>query len=69
MLWGGNFWTFGYYASTVGQYGNLAMITNYVKNQGIPHYTQIHLSQLTYSTTKRYPDACIGVVHSIIYRQ
>ena len=47
MLWGGNFWTSGYYANTVGQYGNLAMITNYVKNQGIPHYTQTHLSQLT----------------------
>ena len=41
-LWGGKFWTSGYYANTVGQYGNLNMITNYVKNQGIPEYEQLH---------------------------
>ena len=42
FLWGGNFWTMGYYVNTVGQYGNLAMITNYVQKQGNPDYTQIH---------------------------
>ena len=42
FLWGGNFWTMGYYANTVGQYGNLAMISNYVKKQGSPDYKQIH---------------------------
>ena len=42
FLWGGNIWTMGYYINTVGQYGNLKMITNYVKNQGIPNYTQLH---------------------------
>ena len=42
FLWGGKFWTSGYYANTVGQYGNLDMITNYVKNQGIPEYEQLH---------------------------
>ena len=47
MLWNGNFWTSGYYANTVGQFGNLQMITNYVKNQGLPDYKQIHVAQLT----------------------
>ena len=47
FLWGGNLWTSGYYANTVGQYGNLAMIYNYVKNQGIKNYEQLHVQQLT----------------------
>jgi REP element-mobilizing transposase RayT len=34
QLWGGEFWTDGYYVSTVGQYGNEDTIANYVKNQG-----------------------------------
>lgn len=46
-LWGGNFWTMGYYANTVGQYGNLAMLTNYVKNQGHKNYTQFHVNSPT----------------------
>jgi len=33
-LWGGNFWTSGYYANTVGQYSNEEVIQEYVKNQG-----------------------------------
>ena len=37
MLWGGNFWTSGYYAGAVGQFGNLDMVTNYVKNQDLPN--------------------------------
>ncbi|MCI0680288.1 IS200/IS605 family transposase [bacterium] len=47
FLWGGNFWTSGYYANTVGRYGNLSMIQNYVKNQGIPNYEQLHSEQPT----------------------
>ena len=47
MLWRGNFWTMGYYANTVGQYGNLTMLTNYVKKQGIKNYTQLHTETLT----------------------
>ena len=46
MLWGGNFWSSEYYANTVGQYGNLDMIKNYVKNQGLPEYKQLHTAQL-----------------------
>jgi REP element-mobilizing transposase RayT len=45
FLWGGNIWTMGYYANTVGRYGDLKMIANYVKNQGIPHYEQLHMQQ------------------------
>jgi len=42
FLWGGSFWTMGYYVNTVGQYGNLTMLTNYVKNQGHKEYKQLH---------------------------
>ena len=34
QLWGGEFWTDGYFASTVGKHGNEEMISNYVKHQG-----------------------------------
>ena len=33
-LWGGEFWTDGYYASTVGKHGNENTISEYVKKQG-----------------------------------
>ena len=33
-LWGGNFWSSGYYVSTVSEYGNEKVIANYVKYQG-----------------------------------
>jgi len=33
-LWGGEFCTDGYFASTVGKHGNEDTIGNYVKNQG-----------------------------------
>jgi len=42
FLWGGQFWTDGYYLNTVGQYGNLKMLENYVKKQGIKNYQQLH---------------------------
>jgi putative transposase len=45
-LWGGNFWTSGYYANTVGQYGNMEVIKRYVENQG-KKYEPIHNEQLT----------------------
>jgi len=47
FLWGGQFWTDGYYINTVGQYGNLSMIENYVKKQGIKNYKQIHHQTLS----------------------
>jgi len=43
QLWGGEFWTDGYFASTVGKHGNEAMIGKYVKNQG-KVYQKLHSS-------------------------
>ena len=40
-LWGGEFWTDGYFASTVGKHGDEGMIGKYVKNQG-DEYQQLH---------------------------
>jgi len=45
-LWGGKFWTSGYYLNTVGRYGNEQVISKYVKEQGRT-YNQIHRDQLT----------------------
>ena len=47
FLWGGEFWTDGYYINTVGQYGNLPMLQNYVQKQGIKNYKQLHSQNLT----------------------
>ncbi len=33
-LWGGKFWSDGYFISTVGAHGNEQMIKNYVQQQG-----------------------------------
>jgi REP element-mobilizing transposase RayT len=40
-LWGGEFWSDGYFASTVGKHGNEDMIGKYVKNQG-QQYEKLH---------------------------
>lgn len=45
VLWGGSLWTSGYYANTVGQYGNEAMIKDYIKKQS-SGYAKIHEGQL-----------------------
>ena len=48
QLWGGNFWTSGYYANTVGQYGNQEVIQKYIENQGKEtQYIKLHEDQLT----------------------
>ena len=47
FLWGGHFWTMGYYVNTVGQYGNLALLQHYVKRQGRSGYTQLHHQNLS----------------------
>ena len=47
-LWGGNFWTSGYYANTVGQYGNEEVIKKYVESQGKgKEYSKVYKGQLT----------------------
>ncbi len=33
-LWGGKFWSEGYFVSTVGAHGNEKMIKNYIEQQG-----------------------------------
>jgi len=45
-LWGGKFWTSGFYVNTVGQHGDLSMIEKYVRNQG-KKYKQIYRNQLS----------------------
>lgn len=45
LLWGGKFWTGGYYVNTVGQYSNFETIQKYVQDQG-KKYKQIYRGQL-----------------------
>ena len=48
-LWGGKFWTSGYYVNTVGQYANEEVIKKYLQNQGQTktNYKKVHSSQLS----------------------
>lgn len=41
QLWGGEFWSDGYFASTVGKHGDEGMIARYVQNQG-NDYLKLH---------------------------
>ena len=45
QLWGGHFWTSGYYMNTVGAAGNEKVIKEYVERQG-GQYRQIFRGQL-----------------------
>ena len=45
MLWGGQFWTKGYYINTVSQKTTETAISEYVKNQGA-EYKKIYSNQL-----------------------
>jgi REP element-mobilizing transposase RayT len=45
QLWGGQFWSDGYYVSTVGQHGNETTIKQYIQDQGA-EYIQLHKEQL-----------------------
>ena len=46
-LWGGEFWSKGYFINTVGQFGNEKSITEYVKKQGREkEYKKLHSQQL-----------------------
>ena len=48
ILWGGHFWTAGYYINTVGKFANEEMMKNYIKNQGVPkqkNYKQIYYNK------------------------
>ena len=45
QLWGGNLWTSGFYANTVGQFASEETIRNYVRDQG-KEYSKLHSGQL-----------------------
>ena len=49
ILWGGNLWTSGFYANTVGMYASLDVIREYIKNQGKKdkEYVKLHQAQLS----------------------
>lgn len=45
-LWGGEFWTDGYYVSTVGEHANEEVIRMYIQNQGkTGDYRQLHKAE------------------------
>ena len=48
-LWGGQFWTSGYYVNTVGQYANEETIQRYINEQGNEktEYKKFHRNQLS----------------------
>ena len=48
QLWGGEFWTKGYFISTVSRHGDENAITQYVKNQGRSEedYEKLHSQDL-----------------------
>jgi REP element-mobilizing transposase RayT len=46
-LWGGEFWSKGYFISTVGRHGSEEVIRQYVKKQGTEKaYKQLHRQEL-----------------------
>ena len=43
QLWGGEFWTSGYYVNTVSKYGDETSISKYVREQGVEkEYKQLY---------------------------
>ena len=51
ILWGGEFWSKGYFMSSVGKHGDESQLRNYVKNQGAgksgsKEYKALHQAQL-----------------------
>jgi REP element-mobilizing transposase RayT len=45
-LWGGEFWTDGYFVNSVSKFGDETSITNYVRDQGLEkEYTVLHKSK------------------------
>ena len=46
QLWGGEFWTDGYFVNTVSKFGDETTITKYVRDQGREkEYTILHSSK------------------------
>ena len=47
QLWGGSFWSTGFYVSSVGRFGDESSTRRYIANQGLPDYKPLHEGQLT----------------------
>lgn len=49
LLWGGNLWTSGFYANTLGLYGNKEVIRKYIESQGKSdkNYQKVYSGQLS----------------------
>ena len=52
QLWGGSFWTSGYYANAVGLYGSRYVIMAYFSNQGNEKKYKNMMGNLHCSTNK-----------------
>ena len=46
IFWKTEFWSKGYFISSVGKHGDESKLQNYVKNQGKKDYKKIHSAQL-----------------------
>jgi len=46
-LWGGSFWSSGYYVNSVGRYGNESGTRRYIAEQGLPDYQPLYDGQLS----------------------
>jgi len=44
QLWGGEFWTDGYYVATVGEQGNWNVVEKYISKQGYKEAREIQLN-------------------------
>ena len=50
QLWGGEFWSDGYFVSTVGEHANEDVIREYIKNQGKHgEYKQLHKQKVSHN--------------------
>lgn len=45
QLWGGEFWSKGYFVSTVGKHGNEEMLKNYVRKQSVDNDYKVLLQR------------------------
>ena len=55
QLWGGEFWTDGYFVSTVGEHANEDVIRQYIKNQGKHgEYKQLHKQKMIHKQLKLF---------------
>ena len=45
ILWGGEFWTKGYFVNTVSKHGNESVIMEYVRSQGKQEYEELYRQQ------------------------